>query len=352
MDPSVKMVGESAISNHNFQPLALSTRALQFAQSGAYVVIILWGVRMASEILSVVLLGMLLGYTFLPLGRWFMTRSHGRKGAAIASSLAAVVIIHLVVGFYVWQSAMEMKHRLPEYRDRFQDTYRQVESFLQGKGIRIGSFEETEEARSERLLEAVKLTLPRASNFLSKVMLIMLLGFVFLAEMLHRSEEKRSFLAERLDFYGAEMEAYVTVTAKKGAITSLANLVLLAALGVDFPILWAVLSFFLGFIPNFGFVLTLLAPTAIALFALGWQKAVLVAAGLLLINTCSDYLLAPRLLKKVAGVSFRETLLALIVWGFLLGPAGGILAIPLTLALKKLVRELADPVVGNAGSVS
>lgn len=44
-------------------------------------------------------------------------------------------------------------------------------------------------------------------------------------------------------------------------------------------------------------------------------------------------------LKKGLHVALLEMMLSLVVWGFLLGPWGGVLAVPLTLALRQFVHE-------------
>lgn len=75
------------------------------------------------------------------------------------------------------------------------------------------------------------------------------------------------------------------------------------------------------------------------LLVLGWKRALLVLSGLILINLVMDYVVNPIFMKKGADVSFLELMLSLVFWGALLGPAGGILAVPLTLALRKLIDK-------------
>ena len=135
------------------------------------------------------------------------------------------------------------------------------------------------------------------------------------------------------------MQAFITISAKTGAINALANLVLLIALGVDFPVVWCFLYFFLHFIPNVGFLISLIPPTLMALLMLGWKRALLVLGGLILTEMLGDYVVKPMLMIKGLHVSLLQIMLSLMVCGFLLGPAGGILAIPLTLALRRFIER-------------
>ena len=72
---------------------------------------------------------------------------------------------------------------------------------------------------------------------------------------------------------------------------------------------------------------------------LGWKRALLVAGGLILTQMVGDYVVRPMLMKKGLNISFLEIMLSLVIWSFLLGPPGAILAIPLTLALRKAIKR-------------
>ena len=76
-----------------------------------------------------------------------------------------------------------------------------------------------------------------------------------------------------------------------------------------------------------------------ALLMLGWKRALLVVGGLILTEMLGDYVVKPMLMIKGLHVSLLEIMLSLMVWGFLLGPAGAILAIPLTLALRRFIER-------------
>src|SRR5207248_1178927 len=97
------------------------------------------------------------------------------------------------------------------------------------------------------------------------------------------------------------------------------------------------LYFFLHFIPNIGFLISIVPPSLMALLMLGWKRALLVVGGLILTEMLGDYVVSPMLMLKGLHISFLEIMLSLMIWGFLLGPAGAVLAIPLTLALRKFI---------------
>ena len=91
--------------------------------------------------------------------------------------------------------------------------------------------------------------------------------------------------------------------------------------------------------------------TLLALLMLSWKKALLVLGCLILTEILGTYVLNPILLKKGLDVSVIEIMISVMVWGFLLGPAGVILAVPLTLALRRFIdnaRMSTEPQISPA----
>jgi AI-2 transport protein TqsA len=308
---------------------------LRLLQGVAYTIIILWGVSRTSHLIVVVLLGILLACSFLPLPEWLMQRFKLGKNAAIGLAVALLGTVSLVVVFLLYERIIRFRAELPAYYQRFIVLYESVLVFLNAHGINLTSFSSTKLTTSDRILEVSRVAVPEAAGFLGDGVLVILLALIFLTAMVEQSGTKRSVLGEMLRYYGADVQRYISISAKTNAIAALANLALFLAFGVEFPGLWCVLSFFLRFIPNLGFILALVPPSFVTLLVFGWKRALLVAGGLILINLVVDYAVNPIFMKKGADISFLEMTFSLVFWGALLGVAGGILAIPLTMALKK-----------------
>jgi AI-2 transport protein TqsA len=319
----------------------MSLPMLQFLQAAACLVIILWGIRSASDLIALVLLGILLACVFLPLPEWLMQRFKLGKGAAIGLSVVSLGTLSLVTVFYLYERISHLRDKLPVYQDRFMVVYEKTLILLNAHGINLVSHSTTKLSSSDRFLELSRVVLPEAGRVLSDGLLVCVLSLIVLIVMVQNPAAERSPLIERLHSQSDEVRRYIAISAKTSAIAALANLVLFLVLGVDFPGVWCVLYFFLRFIPNLGFIMALVPPTLLALLMSGWQRALLVAGGLILINLVADYVLTPIFMKKGADVSFVEMTLSLVFWGALLGPAGAILGIPLTMALRKVMEEQA-----------
>ena len=320
----------------------LSPSMLRTLQAAACIVIIMWFVRTASHLLVLLLMALVLAYAFAPLPHWLTRRFRLRKTATVLLTVTLLGTLTVVTMTLLYDSVARMRERLPVYHERFMVFYEKLVLFAGTHGIYLGNSSAASLSTSERFLEFARTALKEAGGFLGDGTLILILAFIFLIEMVEEAGTKRRPLAEKLAYYGAGVQRYIAISAELGLITAIANLAVLVAFRVDSPVLWFALYFFLHFIPNVGFILALIPPTLLALLMLGWKKALLVAGALIVTQMLTDYGLTPILMKKGVEISFLEMMVSLMFWGFLLGPAGAILAVPLTLTLKKFIERFSS----------
>jgi predicted PurR-regulated permease PerM len=285
------------------------------------------------------LFALLLAYAVVPFPKWLMQRFKFRKSAAIAMTAVAVLAAELFLLLPLDLATVRVAAKLPIYEQRLASLYEQVTVYMGAQGVDTPILSVKNVLTPERLREATRVVLPEAGEIISNGLLISLLAFLFIMEMAEEIGVKRGALAERLAQYGSGARSYVTVTAKTAGINALINLLFLLVMGVDTPVVWAFLYFFLDFIPTLGFIIALLPPTFVTLLMFGWHRALLVACGLILSNVIIDNLVTPIFMKQAVEISFLEVTLSLVVWTFLLGLTGAILAIPLTLGLKKFIAQ-------------
>jgi len=309
---------------------------------GAYIVIVAWGVRSASEILSVVLISLLLAYALVPVPKWLMKRFRLRKLSAIVMTVCFVVALYLVVSVALVEASYQMKAKLPIYEAHLRIMYEQIVAFLGAHGIQSASLSYKSFYNSDKVMSLMEALLPKVIGFFSDRVLVATLSVIFLIEIADSEGIGTGPLARRLLYYGRDVQRFIAISAQTGAITALANLALLVALRVDFAIIWCVLFFYLHFIPNIGFLIAIIPPILVALLTFGWKRAVFVAIGLVITELIADSVLQPVLMSKGLDVSFLQTTLSLLIWGFLLGPAGAVLGVPLTIVIKKYLQ---DPLV-------
>jgi len=130
--------------------------------------------------------------------------------------------------------------------------------------------------------------------------------------------------------FAQRVNSYILTRVKLNLALAVPVTILLAVLGVDFPILWGVVTFFTGFIPVVGFLLAVAPPAALGLVESGWVTAVIVVAGFVIFNGIVDNVLQPRLMGQNLKLSPVVVFLSLFLWSYLLGGVGLLLAMPLT----------------------
>jgi predicted PurR-regulated permease PerM len=109
------------------------------------------------------------------------------------------------------------------------------------------------------------------------------------------------------------------------------------ALGTDLPVLWSVVALVLSFVPGVGFVLSMIPPVALTLLEFGIPRSLVLIAVFVVWNNVVDNVIKPRYMKDGFDMGPFVMFASLLVWAFLLGPTGALLAVPLTAAARRLV---------------
>jgi len=104
--------------------------------------------------------------------------------------------------------------------------------------------------------------------------------------------------------------------------------------GVDYPVLWGVIAFFLNFVPNIGSIIAAIPALLLALVQLGPGGTAWAALGYLLANNLVGNVIEPRFMGKGLGLSSLVVFLSLVFWGWVLGTVGMFLSVPLTMTIK------------------
>ena len=105
-------------------------------------------------------------------------------------------------------------------------------------------------------------------------------------------------------------------------------------IGVDYPVLWGVLAFMLNFVPNIGSIIAAVPAVLLTIVQLGIGPAFLVAVVYVAVNILIGSILEPRFMGKGLGLSTLVVFVSLIFWGWVLGPVGMLLSVPLTMIFK------------------
>ncbi len=131
------------------------------------------------------------------------------------------------------------------------------------------------------------------------------------------------------------LNSFLVAQTLVGLITGASVTIMLWLLGVQFAILWGFVAFLMNFIPYIGSILAAVPPTLMAFIQYGpGTEVLLVIAGFLLVNLVVNYAIYPRVMGQSVDLSMFIILAGMVVWGYILGPIGLILSVPLTAVIK------------------
>ena len=134
--------------------------------------------------------------------------------------------------------------------------------------------------------------------------------------------------------FAKNVNQYLAIKTIVSMLTAVIITIGLMVIGVDFPVLWGILAFFLNFIPTIGSIIAAVPAVLLALLQLGQLEAITTAMLYLTINIIIGNALEPRFMAKGLGLSALVVFLSLIFWGWMLGPVGMLLSVPLTIIAK------------------
>jgi len=316
-----------------------SDKPLRMLFMGAAIVIIIAGMRAAQAILVPFLMAVFIAIITGPL----LTRLKRRKiptAAALLLIMTGVIAITALTGMLLGGAISDFTATLPDYQAKLQGETTNLTALLQSYGIKSEDqhfLKYTDPAVAMGL--AGKL-LAGLGGLLSDTFLILLTVVFILLEASTFKEKLRAALGrtddtfESLESFLGNINRYMVIKTWICVATGLLTTAWLAVLGVDFPILLGFLTFLFTYVPNIGAFIAAVPAVLLALIGLGSTPALLVAGGLIAIHTVIGNILEPRYMGKGLGLSTLVVFLSLVFWGWVLGPVGMLLSVPLTMTIK------------------
>jgi AI-2 transport protein TqsA len=328
---------------HPTPALGRSDRHYRVLIGTAAFVIIAAGIREAAEVLNSILLAMLLTVTVVPAFDALRRRGVPKGLAVVLTSLllaGGLVALLGVLGF----SGTRLIQVLPHYEERALSLRKELEGLLQAGGIQPERILSLDLVDPNRLLGLAAGFLSGLGQVLGQALLLILIVAFFLAE---RGIRDQTFHPGGTTARVArDVRQNLVITALTGLGFSVVVYILMLVVGTDLALVWAVLAFIMNFVPNVGIVLSVVPPVILTLLELSWQRAVVVLAGFLVLNFVVDNLFKPRFMQSGLDVPPIVGLLSLVIWAYLLGPIGTLLALPLTIAVRRVLEDAEVAVPG------
>ena len=305
----------------------------------AALIVILAGLKSAQTIVVPMLLAVFIAT--IAASPLFWCKSKGlSNGLALTSVVLGIFLALGLIAALLTQSTSDFSAKLPFYQERLSNLQNDALVLLQSWDIPLDPALLADAFPLGSLLTLAGSALRSLGSVLSNGFLIILTVIFILAEATSFYPKLRAVLThpERdLAHFGrvtGTMNRYIAIKTSVSLFTGVMVTAFLWALDVDFPVLWGLVALLLNFIPTIGSIIAGIPPVLLALVQLGPTEAGLVVLGFFLVNTIVGNILEPRYMGKGLGLSALVVFVSLIFWGWLLGPVGMLLSVPLTMSAK------------------
>ena len=306
-------------------------------------VIIVAGMKVASPILVPILLSLFIATISAPPLLWLE-----RKGLPTILALLVVIgfvsAVGLLLVILVGASLSEFQNQLPIYEQRLDSLFININNFATGLGLTFQFSDLSSAINPESIATGVGKLVNEVGGLIANAFLIFLTVIFILFEIstlpmkLEKIFSRSTGSIERLTGFKRSLQRYLVIKSLTSLATGLLVWLLLTFLGIDFAVLWAVLAFFLNFVPNIGSIIAAIPAVLVALLQVSSGTALWVAIGYFAINSVIGTVVEPRVAGRHLGLSPLVVFLSLVFWGWILGPVGMFLSVPLTMMVR-LVAE-------------
>jgi predicted PurR-regulated permease PerM len=323
------------------------SRVAQILLTLASVVIVVAGMRAAEKILVPFLLSAFVAIICAPFLSW-MRRKGVPTGLSLLIVICGIMGIGLLMVTLLGTSLKDFSASLPAYQVRLQEEARALLAWFERMGLEISDQVLLEYFDPGAVMRLVGRTLTRLGGVLTNAFFILLTVIFMLMEASSFPTKLRAILGPtnptlaNFDTIAHDVKRYMARKTLVSLATGFCIAIWLAALGVDYPLLWGLLAFLLNFVPNIGSIIAAIPAVLLAFLQLGARSALFAALGFLVVNLVIGNVIEPRFMGRGLGLSTLVVFLSLVFWGWVLGPVGMLLSVPLTMTVKIALESNED----------
>ncbi len=308
--------------------------------SFAAVIVVIYGMQLAKVLLVPFLIAAFLALITVRPMLWLQQRR-------VPSFLAALIIVFsmmfllAIVGAILGSSIGDFTAALPGYQERLDVIKDGVIDFA----IRHFNFDKSMENVGDMIDPGWAMGL--VASILNSLKDVLTNAFLIIFTMIFMLLEVSSVGTKVEAAFGRSAESmqgprvflqnlgrYLGIKTIVSTATGTCAGVLTWSLGLDFPLLWAMLAFLLNYVPTIGSIIAAVPAILLALVQLGPGAAGATAMGFAAINVVFGNVIEPRLMGYGVGISPLVVFVGLVFWGWVFGPVGMLLSVPLTMTLK------------------
>ncbi|MBD3287759.1 AI-2E family transporter [candidate division KSB1 bacterium] len=298
------------------------------------------------------LIAIFLSFIFEPMVN-FLTSIKIPKFFAFLISLIVVFVVFYLFGLIIYASVASFSQEFPKYQTKFVALYNGTLGIFKVPHdqvqLYIKQIKWADVWKNLSIPSLLSATVGTFISFLANLFLVLIftiyivLGKVHMLEKVSKAfpNERATRILDVITNINGGMQRYLITKTMISLGTGTVAALILFAFGVDFAIVWGLLTFLLNFIPNIGSVIATLPPILVTAFQFGdFLKIVWVAILLIGTQITMGNIIEPRVMGKNLNLSPLVVIFSLIFWGFIWGPVGMLLAVPISSTIQIICANI------------
>jgi predicted PurR-regulated permease PerM len=344
------MIELNSEEEHGIHPAR--ERGFRLLLTAACLVVVLAGMKAAASFFVPVVLAFFLSVLSYPMMRWL--REH-----RVPHWIGVLVTVTVNVGVLVFviQAGVHlltrMQHELPYYIKGLKGLLDQGAIWLQNQGAAEAPamldqmWDWQGLGNNQNIVQGLTTimgsTVGTAASVVSTTTVVMILMVFILMEAVGtRGRLAAVKVAGGPDFgqlleSASDIQKYLVIKTSISIVTGFLAGVWCWMFDLPYAVLWGIVAFLMNYIPAVGSIMAGVPPVLLALVTSGFGSAFGVMLGYLGINTALGTFLEPLLLGRRFGASPLVIVTSVIFWGWMWGPVGMFLAVPLTMMVKMML---------------
>ncbi|WP_430460618.1 AI-2E family transporter [Thalassolituus sp. LLYu03] len=307
--------------------------------SAAAAVVVIAGIKLAAAMLVPFLLAVFIAVLSAPLLHW-LTNHRVPQVLAVLLLVLGFLLLGTVLASFVGTTLNAFYRDMPLYEQKLQALTAHGVTWLRSMGVEVADNVIREYVNPGVVMKTVASVFNGLGGVLTNTFLILFtVVFILLEASGFPQKVKRAFGEDTQAFehfgrFSRSVQQYLMIKTLVSLGTGVSVALVLALIGVDYWALWGLVAFLLNYIPNIGSIIAAVPAVLIALIQLGPGVALMTAGVYVAVNMIFGNVVEPRLMGRSLGLSTLVVFLSLVFWGWILGPVGMLLSIPLTMVVK------------------
>jgi AI-2 transport protein TqsA len=310
----------------------------------AALIIIFAGIILAKSIITPFLLALFISIICEQPVSWLEKRGLPRW-AALLIVIFGMIFIFTGFGMLIVSTISSFSGNLSQYDSTLASLNTSVIGFLNDHGIKIPDGQIFSLVQPAKILEFTANTLNTLVSMMGNTFLIFLIVLFTLTEFGSFAIKARAILKgsdKSLSYFSTILQNirhYLGIKTLICLLTGILVYVALLIVGVDYPLLWALIAALMNYIPNIGSIIAAVPAVLFALVQLGFGGALWTLGSFMVVNNVLGNFIEPKIMGKGLGLSTLVVFLSLLFWGFIFGTVGMFLSVPLTMSIKIILEQ-------------